>query len=61
MGTGLAQIAVLNGHPVRLVDTDPAALDRARQQIGQAVAGMAAKKGLAGDQLSAPSTASSPA
>jgi 3-hydroxybutyryl-CoA dehydrogenase len=53
MGTGLAQIAVLNGHPVRLVDTDPAALERARQKIGQTVAGMAAKKGLAGDQLAA--------
>jgi 3-hydroxybutyryl-CoA dehydrogenase len=51
MGTGLAQIAVLNGHPVRLVDTDPAALERARQQIGQAVSGVAAKRGLAGDQL----------
>ncbi len=38
---------------MRLVDTDPAALERARQQIGQSVAGMAAKKGLAGDQLAA--------
>jgi 3-hydroxybutyryl-CoA dehydrogenase len=51
MGTGIAQVAVLNGHPVRIVDTDPAALERARQQIGDAVAGVAAKRGLAGDQL----------
>jgi 3-hydroxybutyryl-CoA dehydrogenase len=51
MGIGIAQTALLNGHPVSLVDTDPAALERARQHIGQAVAAMAAKRGLAGDQL----------
>jgi 3-hydroxybutyryl-CoA dehydrogenase len=53
MGAGIAQIAVLNGHPVRLVDTDPAALEGARQRIGQAVAAVAAKRGLAGEQLAA--------
>ena len=51
MGIGIAQTALLNGHPVHLVDTDPAALERARQHIGQAVAGVASKRGLAGDQL----------
>lgn len=53
MGIGIAQTAVLAGHPVRLVDIDPAAIDRARQQIGQTIAGVAAKRGLAGDQLNA--------
>jgi 3-hydroxybutyryl-CoA dehydrogenase len=51
MGAGIAQIALLGGHPVHLADTDPAALEHARQRIGQAVAGVAAKRGLAGDQL----------
>ena len=51
MGTGIAQIALLAGHPVRLVDTDPAAADRARQQIGRGVANVAGKRGLVGDQL----------
>jgi 3-hydroxybutyryl-CoA dehydrogenase len=53
MGTGIAQIALLAGHPVRLVDMDPAALERARQQIGRGIATFAGKRGLAGDQLNA--------
>jgi 3-hydroxybutyryl-CoA dehydrogenase len=53
MGAGIAQLAVLGGHPVRLVDTDPTAIERARQQIAGQIAGVAAKKGLEGDQLAA--------
>ena len=53
MGTGIAQVALLAGHPVRLVDTDPAAVERARGQIGRGIASFAGKRGLAGDQLNA--------
>jgi 3-hydroxybutyryl-CoA dehydrogenase len=53
MGAGIAQIALIAGHPVRIVDTDPAAIDGARQRIGQGIAAVATKRGLAGDQLNA--------
>jgi 3-hydroxybutyryl-CoA dehydrogenase len=53
MGTGIAQVALLASHPVRLVDTDgrrrtSSGPDRPRHR-----ASFAGKRGLAGDQLNA--------
>ena len=43
MGIGIAQVAAQAGHPVRLFDTRIGAAERARDAIGQALAGLAAK------------------
>jgi 3-hydroxybutyryl-CoA dehydrogenase len=37
MGSGIAQVALAHGHPVVLVDTDPAALDRGRANIAKSL------------------------
>jgi 3-hydroxybutyryl-CoA dehydrogenase len=44
MGAGIAQIALAAGHPVRLYDADPAALDRARTRIVDGLRRVAAKR-----------------
>ena len=43
MGSGIAQVAAQAGHRVRLFDTRIGAAERARDAIGQALAGLAAK------------------
>ncbi|MGE5089125.1 MAG: 3-hydroxyacyl-CoA dehydrogenase PaaH [Candidatus Levyibacteriota bacterium] len=43
MGSGIAQVAAQAGHPVRLFDTRIGAAERARDAIGQTLAGLAAK------------------
>ncbi len=37
MGSGIAQVAAVHGHPVVLLDTNAAAVDRARQAIDKAL------------------------
>jgi 3-hydroxybutyryl-CoA dehydrogenase len=37
MGTGIAQVALMHGHPVILVDNDHAALDRAKTNMRHAI------------------------
>lgn len=37
MGAGIAQVAAVHGHPVVVVDADPAALGRARETLEQAM------------------------
>ena len=44
MGTGIAQVALLRGHPVALLDARPEALDRARPALERAL-GRAVEKG----------------
>jgi 3-hydroxybutyryl-CoA dehydrogenase len=44
MGAGIAQVALAAGHPVRLYDPDPAALDRARARIADGLSRWAAKR-----------------
>ena len=43
MGSGITQVAAQAGHPVRLFDTRIGAAERARDAIGQTLAGLAAK------------------
>ncbi|MGE5667941.1 MAG: 3-hydroxyacyl-CoA dehydrogenase PaaH [Betaproteobacteria bacterium] len=43
MGIGIAQVAAQAGHPVRVFDTRIGAAERARDGIGQTLAGLAAK------------------
>ncbi len=43
MGSGIAQVAAQAGHPVRLFDTRIGVAERARDAIGQSLAGLAAK------------------
>jgi 3-hydroxybutyryl-CoA dehydrogenase len=43
MGGGIAQVAAQAGHPVRLFDTRIGAAERAKDAIGQALAGLAAR------------------
>jgi len=43
MGSGIAQVAALAGHPVRLFDTRLRAAENARTAIGEAVMAQAAK------------------
>ena len=43
MGVGIAQVAAQAGHPVRLFDTRIGAAERARDAIGQTLAGLAGK------------------
>jgi 3-hydroxybutyryl-CoA dehydrogenase len=45
MGAGIAQVALENGHRVRIVDSEPAALDRARAGITDGLRRRAAKAG----------------
>jgi 3-hydroxybutyryl-CoA dehydrogenase len=51
MGAGIAQVALAAGHPVRLHDPDPAALDRARTRIADGLNRQAAKRSEAGEPL----------
>ena len=51
MGGGIAQLALEHGHPVRLVDLDPAALERARLGIEERLLRRLARRGLAGAEL----------
>ena len=43
MGSGIAQVAALAGHPVRLFDTRLRAAENARTAIGEALMAQAAK------------------
>ncbi|MDE2358812.1 MAG: 3-hydroxyacyl-CoA dehydrogenase, partial [Betaproteobacteria bacterium] len=43
MGSGITQVAAQAGHPVRLFDIRIGAAERARDAIGQTLAGLAAK------------------
>src|SRR6266508_3196859 len=49
MGAGIAQVALEAGHPVRLYDPDPAALDRARGRIEDGLSRRAAKRAASGE------------
>jgi 3-hydroxybutyryl-CoA dehydrogenase len=51
MGAGIAQLALEHGHPVRLIDVDPAAVKRARGQIAERLAARLARSGLSGAEL----------
>ena len=48
MGAGIAQLALEHGHPVRLIDVEPAAAERARARIGDASPAGSPGRGLAG-------------
>ncbi|HLY14895.1 MAG TPA: 3-hydroxyacyl-CoA dehydrogenase NAD-binding domain-containing protein [Candidatus Limnocylindrales bacterium] len=51
MGAGIAQLALEHGHPVRLIDVDPAAVKRARIQVEERLAARLARSGLSGAEL----------
>ena len=45
MGAGIAEVALAAGHPVRLFDTDPSAVERARIRIGEGLVRTATRAG----------------
>ena len=51
MGSGIAQLALEHGHPVRLIDLDPAARTLARATIEERLARRLARRGLSGAEL----------
>ena len=53
MGSGIAQVAAAHGHPVVLVDTSAAALDRARRGVEKALRREAEKGRLTADAAAA--------
>ena len=53
MGAGIAQVAAQAGHDVRLLDSQPGAVDRARSQINSSLQALAAKGKLAASDAAA--------
>jgi 3-hydroxybutyryl-CoA dehydrogenase len=53
MGAGIAQVALAAGHPVRLYDPDPAALERARGRIADGLTRWAGKRNPSPEQATA--------
>ncbi|MGH2465767.1 MAG: 3-hydroxyacyl-CoA dehydrogenase family protein, partial [Candidatus Limnocylindrales bacterium] len=53
MGSGIAQLALEHGHPVRLLDIDPAATRRSHAAIRERLARRLGRQGLAGAGLEA--------
>jgi len=53
MGAGIAQVAALAGHPVRLFDLGPGAAQRACDKLATLLAGLAAKGKLGADEAQA--------
>ena len=51
MGAGIAQLALEHDHPVRLIDVDPAGLERGRGRISDGLGRRLARRGLAGPAL----------
>lgn len=51
MGAGIAQLALEHGHPVLLIDLDPAASERARSRIADGLGRRLVKRGLVGHAL----------
>jgi 3-hydroxybutyryl-CoA dehydrogenase len=53
MGAGIAQVALAAGHPVRLYDPDPAALEHARGRIADGLTRWAGKRNPSPEQATA--------